>query len=169
MIRRATKNDLDRMVEIDKGAYGKFGASKEHLFKKMSSFPRGVLVIEDKGRITGFIVFEIMKKDDIPENFCDMKLIKSMKGKWMYNIVFTTATNYKDKASDSKLLLAAERIAKEEGCTEACVPLSKEHPYHKNGVFEFYEMNGYKNIGEIKWAPNSREFIECYFYKKDLV
>jgi ribosomal protein S18 acetylase RimI-like enzyme len=169
MIRHATKNDLDRMMEIDKEAYDKYGASKEYFFKKMSSFPKGVLVIENKGKVTGFIVFEIMKKDDIPENFCDMKLIKSMKGKWMYNIVFTTATNYKDKASDSKLLLAAEKIAKDEGCTEACVPLSKEHPYHKNGVFEFYEMNGYKSIGEIKWTPNSIEFIECYFYRKILV
>lgn len=167
-IRQATENDLDRMVEVDRESYGEYGANKEYFARKLASFPKGILVVEAKGKITGFIVFEIMKKDDVPENFCDMKLSESMKGKWMHNIVFTTATNYKDKVSDSKLLLAAEEVSKNEGCVEACVPLSKNHPFEENGVFEFYEMNDYEKIGKIKWMPNAKEFVECYFYKKRL-
>jgi hypothetical protein len=134
----------------------------------MIFYPTGVLVVEDNEKISGFMIFQIMNKNDTPENFCEINLTEPITGKWMYNIVFTTATNYKDKKSDSKLLLEAERIAKNEGCLEACVPLSKNHPFGKNGVFEFYEMNGYKKVGEIKWGPNSKEFIECYFYKKKL-
>jgi len=168
-IRYATKNDLDAMVEVDRKAYGEYGANKEYFVKKMTSLSKGILVVEEGKRITGFIVFEIMNKDDIPEDFCDMRLEEPINGKWMHPVAFTTRTNYKDKISDSNLLLAAEKIAKSKGCIESCVPLSKNHPFKDNGVFEFWKMNGYKNIGEIKWIPNSNEFIECYFYKKNLV
>jgi ribosomal protein S18 acetylase RimI-like enzyme len=168
-IRHATKNDLDDMIEIDKRAYGDYGSNKEYFTKKLNSFPKGILVVENKGKITGFIIFEIMNKNDIPEDFCDMKLSESVNDKWMHIPALTTATNYKDKKSDSKLIMAAEKIAKNEGCIEAFVPLSKNHPFKGNGVFEFWEMNGYKKIGEIKWMPNSNEFIECYFYRKSLI
>lgn len=167
-IRHATENDLDAMEEVDKKAYGKYGTKKEYFAKKLKSFSEGILVVEDRGKVTGFIVFEIMNKGDVPEGFCDMKLKEPIKGRWMYPFVFTTKTNYKDKMSDSELLLTAEKIATSKGCIESCVPLSKNHPFKNNGVFEFWEMNGYKNIGEIKWMPNPNEFVECYFYKKKL-
>jgi len=168
-IRHATENDLDRMVESDRRAYGKYGANKKYFAKKLNSFPKGILVVEDKGKVNGFTVFEIENKDDIPEDFCDMKLTEPINGKWMHVVAFTTATNYKDKKSDSKLLLAAEKVSRDLGCTESCVPLSKNHPFKENSVFEFWKMNGYKLIGEIKWMPNPNEFVECYFYKKSLV
>ena len=168
-IRHATRNDLDNMIKIDKHAYGDYGSNEEYFAKKLNSFPKGVLVVEDKGKITGFTIFEIINKNDMPEDFCDMKLSEPINGKWMHIPAFTTATNYKDKKSDSELLLTAEKIAKKEGCIEACVPLSKNHPFKDNGVFEFWEMNGYKNIGKIKWVFNSNEFIECYFYRKKLI
>ena len=163
------KNDLDKLVEIDKAAYGKYGEDKEYFVEKLASFPKGVLVVEDKGKVTGFIVFELIDKNNAPEDFSEMKLKEPLTGRWMYTVAFTTATNYGDKMSDSKLLIAAEKIAKDEGCAEACVPLSKDHPFKGNGVFEFWEINGYKRIGEIKWVPNSNESVECYFYKKSLV
>lgn len=50
-IRQATENDLDIMVEVDKKAYGKYGADKEYFAKNLISFPKGVLVVEDKGEI----------------------------------------------------------------------------------------------------------------------
>jgi ribosomal protein S18 acetylase RimI-like enzyme len=167
-IRRATEKDLDRLVEVDKEAYGKYGSNKEYFFKKLNSSPKGILVVEDETGVTGFMIFEIMNKNDTPEYFCDIELTEKIDGKWVHVPAFTTATNYKDKKSDSKLLLTAEKIAKSEGCTEACVPLSKNHPFRDNGVFEFWEMNGYKKVGEIKWMANQNEFVECYFYKKIL-
>jgi ribosomal protein S18 acetylase RimI-like enzyme len=168
-IRRATENDLDVMVEVDKKAYGKYGSDKEYFSKKLKSFPEGILVVEGKGKITGFVVLEILNKDDVQEDFCDMKLEEPIKGKWMHLVAFTTKANYKDKESDTKLLLAAEKIAKTKGCIESCVPLSKYHPFKNNGVFEFWKMNGYKNIGEIKWMFSPNEFVECYFFKKNLI
>ena len=168
-IRNATENDLDAMVELDRKSYGVYGANKEYFAKKLKSFPEGVLVVEDKGRATGFLISEILNKKDVPEDFCDMKLEEPIKGKWVHVVAFTTKTNYKDSMSDSKLLLATEEIAKNKGCIESCVPLSKNHPFKENGVFEFWEMNGYKNIGEIKWMASPSELIECYFFKKDLI
>lgn len=168
IIRQATVNDLDRMVVIDKKAYGKYGASKKYIAKKMTVFPEGVLVVKDGRHITGFTVCEFLEKDALPGDFADMNLVESINGRWMHPVMFTTTSNYKDKKSDSKLILAAEKVARRLGCVESCVPLSINHPFAQNGVFKFWEMNGYKNIGKIKWIPTSGEFIECYFYKKSL-
>jgi len=168
-IRQATIIDLDRLVEIDRKAYGEYGENKQYFIKKFNIFPKGILVVENKEEITGFIVFEIMGKNAIPADFGDVKLTEPINGTWMHIIAFTTETNYKDKNSDSELLLVAEKIAKDSGCTEAYVPLSKNHPFKDNGVFEFWEMYGYERVGEIKWIPNSDEFVGCYFYKKSLV
>jgi hypothetical protein len=168
-IRNATENDLDSMVEVDKKAYEEYGTDKEYFSKKLKSFPEGILVAEDKGKITGFVVLEVLNKDDVPEDFCDMKLKEPIKGKYVHIVAFTTETNYIDKISDSKLLLVAEKIAKTKGCIESYVPLSKNHPFKDNGVFEFWKMNGYKKIGEIRWISNPNEFIECHFFKKRLI
>lgn len=167
-IRNATEDDLDAMVEVDKKAYGKYGADKNYFSKKLKSFSRGILVIEDKEKVAGFVVLELLNKNDVPEDFCDMKLKEPIKGKYVHIVAFTTETNYKDKTTDSKLLLAAEKIAKAKGCIESCVPLSKNHPFKDNGVFEFWRMNDYKKIGEIKWIANPNKFIECYLFKKNL-
>ncbi|MDD5181634.1 MAG: hypothetical protein PHC66_00495 [Candidatus Nanoarchaeia archaeon] len=165
-IRQATVSDLDGMVEVDRKAFGEYGSEKKYFIKKLSSFPGGVLVFEDEGKITGFFVFEILAKNDVPEDFCDIKLNEPIKGKWMHAVAFTGPTNYKDKISESKLLLAGEKIAKGLGCVESYVPLSKNHPFKKNGVFKFWELNSYKKVGEIKWKCSATEFIECFLYKK---
>jgi ribosomal protein S18 acetylase RimI-like enzyme len=167
-VRQATSEDLSRMVKIDRDAYGDYGASKDYFAKKLESPLGGVLVAESNGQVVGFVVFELLSKEDVPEDFCDMRLEKQISGKWMHPVCFTTTSNYKDKESDSKLLLAAEEAARKRGCVESCVPLSKDHPFKGNGAFEFWEMNGYKRIGEIKWKASPNEFIECYFYKKKL-
>jgi hypothetical protein len=166
IIKRATKNDISKMVKIDKKVYGKYGANKEYISKKMKSFPQGALVVKNNNKITGFIICEIIGRNEIPEDFYDMKVNEPFQGKWMHPVMFTTETNYKNKVSDSKLLITAEKIAKKFGCIESCVPLSKNHPFIKNRVFEFWKMNGYKNIGKIKWSASEYEFIECYLYKK---
>ncbi len=112
--------------------------------------------------------FDIYCKNDIPGDFSNMKLNKPISGKWMFTIAFTTATNYKNKEEDARLLLQAEDIAREKGCVEACVPLSKDHPFEVNGVFEFWEQNKYRKDGVINWVANSEELIECYFLRKRL-
>ena len=168
IIRNAKSDDIDSLVEIDRGAYGKTGATKDYFFQKLSEFPEGILAVEHNGNVTGFIVFEIYNKNDVPGDFRSMKLNEPISGKWMFTIAFTTATNYKNKKEDTKLLLQAENVAKEKGCVWACVPLSKDHPFEVNGVFEFWEQNGYKKDGTISWVANSEELVECYFLRKRL-
>lgn len=167
-IRQATKRDIDTISRIDKFAYGKYGGSTDYFAKKLSAFPEGMLVAEENGKVTGAVMFEALEKDGIPEDFGSISLLEPISGRWMYTVVFTTATNYANKKSDSQLLLAAENVAKKLGCIEACVPLTKNHPFEANGVFEFWESHGYKRIGETRWVPNANENFECWFYKKKL-
>ena len=167
-IRPATENDLDRISDMDKAAYGEYGSSREYFAKKLAKFPEGTLVAEDKGKVAGVVVFDVIEKGSTPEDFGSIELSEPISGRWMYIVVFTTATNYANKKSDSQFLLAAEKVAKRFGCVEICVPLTKNHPFKGNGVFEFWESNGYRRVGEVKWEPNANESFECYFYKKKL-
>lgn len=169
MIRQATENDLERLSEIDKQAYGEYGGNVEYFARKLMSFSKGFLVVEEDGNVTGFIILELFEKNGMPEDFQNIKLKERINGKWINIVAFTTATNYRNKEKDTVLLLAGERIAKNLGCTESCVPLTKDHPFKSNGVFEFYEMNGYKAIGEIDWVPAPHEHFECWFLRKKLI
>jgi len=168
-IRQATENDLDTMVKMDRERFGEYGAKKDYFIKKLNSPPGSIIVAyDDNGKMVGFVVFDILEKNTISDDFSDLKIKFPIKGRWVHIVAFSSRDNYMDKEFDSKLLLTAEEFAKNKGCIESCVPLTKNHPFRKNEVFEFWEMNGYKKVGEIKWMPNTNEFVECYFYKKKL-
>jgi ribosomal protein S18 acetylase RimI-like enzyme len=165
-IRIAQKNDIPDLVSIDRKAYGKYGADEKYFTQKLSSLNTRILVVENKGKITGFAVLEILKKDEIPNDFTDLKLDKPLEDNWIHIIAFTTETNYLDIDSDSKLVKAIEDMAKNMGVATFCVPLSVDHPFSNHDVFGFWEKNGYKNAGTIKWVASPTEKIDCYFLKK---
>lgn len=56
----------------------------------MESFPEGVLVVENKGKVIGFLILEILNKGDVPKDFCDMRLEEPIKGRYACVVAFTT-------------------------------------------------------------------------------
>ena len=80
-IRGAKSGDIDSLVEIDREAYGKTGATKDYFFQKLSEFPEGISVAEHNGNVTGFIVFEIYNKNDVPGGLRSMKQSEPITGK----------------------------------------------------------------------------------------
>lgn len=168
-IRLANEKDIDSMVKLDKECFGDYGAKKDYFSKKLKNLSGNIIIAyDDKGKIIGFAVFEILEKDIILEDFCDLKIKHPIKGRWVHIVAFTPKDNYKDKKSDWEILSFAEEFAKNKGCIESYVPLSKKHPFKQNGVFEFWKNNGYENVGEIKWIASPNELIECFFYRKSL-
>lgn len=167
-IRIANQNDIDWMVKIDRESFGEYGAKKDYFIKKLNSPLGNMIVAYDDTKMIGFVVFEILERDEISENFCDLKMEFPIKGRWMHIVAFTPSDKYENKEFDSKLLLSAEKFAKDKGCVESYVPLTKDHPFKTNGTFEFWKNNGYENVGEIKWKAGLKEFIECFFYRKSL-
>ena len=89
-IRFARERNLQQMVELDRKAYGKYGVSIGSLSERLKTAPESILVTTDGENIKGFIVFEILNKNNVPKDFFDMKITEQFEGKWMYNIVFTT-------------------------------------------------------------------------------
>jgi len=165
----ANEKDINSMVELDKKCFGTYGSDAGYFLKKLNSPSGNILVAyDDKGEMVGFSVFEILDKETIPNDFCDLKIKSPIKGKWVHMVAFTTLSKYLNRKKDSELLIKSEQFAKAKGCVESYVPLSKYHPFKKNKVFEFWEENGYRNCGEIKWMAKSDEFIECFFYRKVL-
>lgn len=166
IIRKAVKEDISQLVEIDKAAYGAYGADSNYFKEKFKSNNASTLVVEEENRLTGFIVSEIMKKDEIPSDFTDLNIENPIADRWLHIIAFTTKTNYLDVTSDTRLLKEVEKLTKEQGINIFCVPLSIDHPFSNHGVFKFWEENGYKKIGTIQWVASPEEKIPCYFYLK---
>lgn len=166
MIHQASPQDIPHLVTLDRKSYGAYGANETYFQQKFRSRNAKIIVSEADGRITGFVVFEVMEPGQQLENFSDLKISESIIGKWIHIIAFTTAMNFKNVHADSELLKAAEGEAKRLGCALFCVPLSIDHPYLKNDVFGFWEKNAYRNAGTIKWIASPTETIDCYFYTK---
>lgn len=165
-IRESQTSDIPHLVTIDRAAYCEYGANERYFQQKITSPNAKILVTESNGHVTGFVVFEVMEPNQKLDGFSDLKVTKPITEKWMHIIAFTTATNFKDVQVDSALLQAAENKAKNIGVTRFCVPLSIDHPYVKNDVFGFWETNGYRKTGTIKWIATPTETIDCYFYTK---
>ena len=167
-IRFAEYKDIETLVQIDQNAYGQYGASFHYFEEKLSASHTCVLVVEENEKVTGFTVVEFLNADDLPRNFTDFYPAEKLLGPWMHIIAFTTESNYIDKKEDTRLVQAVEEVSKARGCVSSCVPLTKNHPFEKNGVFEFWGSNGYSLSGEISWMVNDHEKLECFFYKKDV-
>ncbi len=165
-IRKARHRDIPFLVALDRSAYGDYGADKRYFQQKISSPHAKVFVAESDGHVSGFVVFEGMEPGQQLAGFSDLNITQTITKKWMHIIAFTTITNFKEVQADSELLQAAENEAESLGCALFCVPLSIDHPYLKNDVFGFWEKNGYRKIGTIKWLASPTETIDCYFYTK---
>ncbi|MBI2972026.1 MAG: hypothetical protein HYY37_06400 [Candidatus Aenigmarchaeota archaeon] len=94
-VRQATEHDVSKLVELDKEAYGAYGADARYFSRKMASFPQGILVAETDKAITGFVVFELLGENDVPEDFGAMRMTEPLTGRWAHIIAFTTETNYR--------------------------------------------------------------------------
>ena len=149
---KVKRNDIPRLVELDNDAYGVHGANEKYFTEKLKKFRNGIFVCEQNKEITGFIAVYVLEEKEISNDFCELHLKEPIKGKWMHIIAFTTQTNYKDKKHDGALVAAAEKFARQKGCLASYVPLSKEHPFEKHGVFDFWKENGYRIAGKIQWV-----------------
>ncbi|MBI2572906.1 hypothetical protein HYV86_03550 [Candidatus Woesearchaeota archaeon] len=168
LIRHATPTDIPALIEVDREAYGETGASREYFTKKFSSFAQGIFVVQEQEKVVGFIVVEVYGNNDVPVDFCNLNVRSILPLKWMFIAAFTTATNYKERGDDTKLLEAAELLGKKQGCIAVYVPLPPDHPFEGNGVFEFWRANEYRPVGSIQWIAPTEKLIGCDLFMKKL-
>ena len=164
LMRQIKIQDIPQLVELDKKAYGQYGADEKYFRQKLNSQKTKILVIENKKQLTGFVVFEFMKENEIPKDFTDLVIDNPLKSKWVHIIAFTTQSNYENRQEDTKLLKFVEELSKKLGYFIFAVPLSINHPYLK--AYSFFEQNGYLKTGTIKWIADNKDKINCYFYLK---
>lgn len=166
MIKIALRSDIPQLVALDRKAYSRYGADKDYFMKRFSAKNTKILKVENEDRVIGFTVFELLNKDEIPSDFVDLKIDEPIKDVWAHIIAFTTKTNYLNIESDSMLVKAIEKSARQMGSKIFCVPLSIDHPFIEHDVFGFWEKNGYKKVGTIDWLAGPNEKIKCYLYRK---
>ena len=142
-IRETKESDISSLVVLDRIAYDNYGADEKYFRQKFNSANTRILTVLDKGKITGFAVVERLREDEIPPDFTGLTLEKPLRDPWLHIIAFTTKTNYLDVKSDSKLVKAIEKVAEKMGLTNVCVPLSKDHPFNTDKVFDLWVRNFY--------------------------
>lgn len=164
----AQDKHIGRLVALDKKSYGAFGEDERYFREKVSSPTAKVVIMETNGELNGFCVFDVMKPNNTLENFINLNTSIPPTEQWMHISAFTTESNFRDIVSDTKLLLAAENMGINLGCGASYVPLTVQHPYKSHGVFEFFETNGYRNVGTIDWVNQKGDILPCLLYRKEL-
>jgi hypothetical protein len=170
-IRSATVDDIARLVRVDRRSYGrKYGADRDYLREKIESGNAHVLVVESKGKLTGFAVLDLIKAGEIPSDYANLNPNIPPQDSWVQISSFTTKSNYFKAKEDQQLVEAIEKFGNDNGYYSfgTCLSLIKDHPYP--AAYKFWEDNGYNNVGTIQWqgtgTVTAQEPVNCNLYLK---
>lgn len=162
----ANKQDISRIVEIDKKAFGVGGVSEKMIKSQLEVFPEGILIAKEGGEVVGVVCCERHKEQTFPSYGHDVSKTHSKEGSLIYLSVITVAEEFRNKGIGSLLLEKVSDLAKELGILKIYCPVNKKHPYLEKGVFHFWKKNGYEIVSETKWEVAPDRFIDSYILEK---
>lgn len=141
-IRKATLNDLEQLVEIEKICFPvSEAASRKSFENRLLNFSECFWLLEHNQKIIAFINgMTTNKQRIIDEMFTDSSLYVP-NGEWLAIFGVDTLPEYQGNGYASKLMevIIAEMKEKElKGCVLTC----------KEKLIGFYEQFGYRNIGK---------------------
>lgn len=140
IIRPATPDDLDGVVDVDQIAWGDtFPGTREMFAQRISNFPEGgVVVAEYCGKIVATLSLQLLEKDDLPPLFTwnsitgdgTLNGTHNSQGKWVYGLgLASTPEGSKLKATEGLFYYAGRYII---GNNKKGVILMARMPgYHK--------------------------------------
>ena len=162
MIRKATLKDIDEIIKITK-ACARFMASKgiyqwnEH-YPNKAAFKNDVLrnelyVVESKKTLVGCVVISsFMDEEYVPISWL------TENGHNIYIHRLAIHPNYQGKGYAQKLMDFAEKFAKENNYSSVRLDTFSQNKRNQ----KFYELRGYKRLGDIYFPKQSQHPFYCY-------
>ena len=140
-IRKATLNDLKAVTEVEARCFPAAEAAGEKDFeKRLICFPNHFWLLEDEGKVIGFINGIVTDKMVIEDEMYENASLHKEDGDWQTIFGLDTLPEYRRQGCAAMLMNALIEEAKEQG-RKGCVLTCKDKLIH------YYEKFGYKNLG----------------------
>ena len=143
-IRHATLQDVETIAKIEAASYPAVeGASKESIEKRVTVFPNHFWLLEDEGKMLGFINGMVTNERDLTDEMYDHAEMHDDTGKWLMIFSVVTAPEYRRKGYAGmimKQVIEDARTEHREGIVLTC----------KERLLPFYGSFGYENEGISK-------------------
>lgn len=159
--------DIRDLVNVDTKAFGK-GIDAITLESQINIFPNGLFVVRVGNKLVGMAAFEKHKNKNFPYYCHNVKSTHKNAGELGYISIITLLEKYRGQGLGSLLLKKIENTAKKEGCHTLYCPVNQNHPYKDKGIFKFWEKNGFRIFGEIKWELSKDRIRRAYVFEKRL-
>ena len=168
--RRATLEDVDEIIEVEKRAWPEGGAAtKEQFISRIKTFPEGVIVAVEENKIAGVVVGELINYNYLSKkNICwaditdkgNITKSHNPKGDALFGVDLSVDPDFQKKGVGKKLLLEIGRLAVKNNLRAGILGARMPH-YHK------YSKK-VKPEEYINYCDNEGKLIdpELRFYKK---
>lgn len=146
-IRPARQADASSLSELLAQMGVNYKRTSKEIKDRISAYQRDshqLLVAEESGKIIGLIAFACYEQFRLQGCCCHIDTL-------------VIDVNYRDRGIGRKLLICAERYAKENGATE--IELTTANLRRKNGTHDFYKRMGYIDHLEM----------DCSYFAKQVI
>jgi ribosomal protein S18 acetylase RimI-like enzyme len=154
-IRKAKLSDSAELVKLIQKADNRKKSVAEDKVKKYTGrkgWP--IFVAEDKDKLMGYVFVKEEDEDDKAGKYLDLKKYASV-------VWIAVSKSARKKGLGSKLLDKAIKYAKKVGKKGIWLDC-------RSDVLEFYEKNGFENVGVFKRKTSSGKLKNCYVMLKKL-
>lgn len=161
--REACKNDIDKIVALEKKVWGTNAATKENITNRIKTFPKGNIVGELEGQIVGYVGTVIMNQEfadrcktwyEYTDNGNAVSVFDPM-GDILFGISLTVDTDTRNKGVGSSLLLNVARMSIENRL-KAGILGGRLPYYHKKKDLSVDEYAALKNSSGKIYDPELR-------------
>lgn len=140
-IRTATQDDLNAICQVEAICFpASEAATRESLAARLTFFARHFLLLEDDGRLVGFVNGMVTDDRVISDVMFDHAELHKEDGKWQSVFGLDILPEYRRKGYAGQLMRALIEHAREDGRC-GCILTCKEYLLH------YYARFGFKNLG----------------------
>ena len=140
-IRHAVPADLNELARIEEVSYPKAeGASKESIRARMAAFPECFWLLEENGKVLGFINGMATDDADLADEMYDHAGLHNPTGKWQMLFSVVTAPEYRNQGVAGRIMervIADTKARGQQGIVLTC----------KERLLPFYAKFGFENEG----------------------
>lgn len=140
-IRKASMEDLEAITEVEAQCFpAAEAAGKEAFRKRLSTFPDYFWLLEEDGKLIGFINGMVSDEQVIRDEMYEDASLHKEDGSWQTIFGVDTIPEYRRQGCAARLMDQVIQDAKARG-RKGCVLTCKDKLVH------YYEKFGYQNLG----------------------
>lgn len=161
-IRLAETKDLEELVQVEAVCFPEAEAAGKAAFAgRLEAFPKNFWVLEDEGRIAGFINGMVTDEKTIRDEMFEDAGLHQEKGAYQSVFGLDVLPEYRRRGLGGELMRTLIRAAVEEG-RKGCILTCKK------GLIPYYESFGYRCLGKSESTHGGAVWFDMILEPVDL-